>query len=202
MLIRSQALLALRVCILLLVPSVLAGCGVPWMVIKESGPPPALQGVDSVVVNFDYTGMMVGGMGGDKPEAQWVAEKSVEENDYPKTWGELKGKWEAMFMEGIADASPVATLRGAPGATPSPNAAVVTVTLNNLQVGKYMVFAATASGVTVTHTWSRAGEVVDQIQTRGKVEPTMTTPSVFQHIDDLGRDSGKLSGKFLSSKQD
>lgn len=185
-----------------LVPSILAGCGVPWMVIKESGPPSKLKGVDSVVVNFDYTGMMVGGMGGDKPEAQWVAEKSADEDDYAKTWDELKGKWEAMYMEGIADESPVATLRGAPGVAVSPNAAVVNVTLNNLQVGKYMVFANTDSGVTVTDTWSRNGEVVDQIQTRAQVSPSMTTPSIFQHMTDLGHSSGKLSGKFLDSKQD
>jgi hypothetical protein len=191
----------LRGGLLLVALAALSGCSVPWLVIKESGPPPALSGVSRVLVKFDYTGMMVGGMGGDKTEAQWVKEKSAEEEGYEKTWADVKGRFESGFMEGIADTSPIATARAAPDAVSSADTAVVTVTLNNLQVGKYIPFATKASEVTVVHTWERGGALVDQIQTHSQEVPALTNPSIFQHIVGLGGASGRLSGKFLDSVQ-
>ena len=195
---RFDAASLLRRCVWLLVPALLIGCGgVPWTVIKQSGPPSALKGSSQVVVFFDYTGMHVGGMGGDKPEAQWVAEKSVEETDYATTWANLKGNWEQHVLTEFTESSPLAVTRGTPGTAPPDTAAVVTFTLNNLQVGKYMVFGATNSGVTVTHTWGKRGAVVDEIQTRSTVTPSIVNPSIFQHVADMGQATGALAGKFV-----
>lgn len=184
--------------VLLVALVALGGCAVPWIVVKQSGPPSALKGATSVIVSFDYSALMVAGMGGDKSEADWVAAKTVEDANYPTTWAELKSKWEAMYLEGIVDASPVTVARGDGAAAPE-SAAVVTVTLNRFQLGKYIFIGASDSTVEVTHTWSRNGQVVDQIQTRALVTPTLMNPSVFQHMVDLGRDSGKLAGRFLDS---
>jgi LysM repeat protein len=195
---RFDAISLLRRCVWLLVPAMLVGCGgVPWTIIKQSGPPSALKGSSQVAVFFDYTGMQVGGMGGDKPEAQWVAEKSVEEADYATTWATLKGNWEQNVLSAFTENSPLAVKRGTPGTPPPDSAAVVTFTLNNLQMGKYMVFGATQSGVTVTHTWGRHGAIVDEIQTRTTVTPGITNPSIQQHVVDMGETTGKLAAKFL-----
>lgn len=179
----------------------LVGCGVPWIVVKQSGPPSALKGISAIAVSFNYAGLMVGGMGGDKPEAQWVAEKSAEEANYQTTWAELKGKWESVYLEGLAAKSPVPVTRS--NGAPAPgNAADVTVTLTRLQVGKYMVVAAKASSIDVTHTFSRNGQVVDEIRTSSSVMPSIYSPSIFQHIGKMGQHTGVLAGKFLSKTQD
>jgi hypothetical protein len=179
----------------------MVGCGVPWIVVKQSGPPSALKGINAVAVSFNYAGLMVAGMGGvDKPEAQWVAEKSAEEPNYQTTWAELKAKWESVYLEGLASQSPVPVTRS--NGAPAPgNAADLTVTLTHLQVGKYMVVASKASTVNVTHTWSRNGQVVDEIRTNSAINPNLYQPSIFQHVGNMGKQSGAYGGKFLAKAQ-
>jgi hypothetical protein len=184
----------------LLVMTTIVGCGVPWQVVKQSGPPSALKGASAIAVSFDYTGMIVGGMGGDKPEAQWVAEKSAEDANYQQTWTDLKSKWELAVTEGLAASSGVPVTRGT-GTPVGSEAADVTIQLNNLQVGKYIVVGAKASAVQVTHTWSRGGQVVDEITTKTSVTPSMTQPSIFQHVAVMGKTTGKLGGKFFVKAQ-
>jgi hypothetical protein len=185
----------------LLVMTVMVGCGVPWQVVQKSGPPSALRGVSAVAVSFDYTGMMVGGMGGDKPEPQWVAEKSAEEPNYVQTWTDLKSKWETAYMEGLAANSPVPVTRST-GTAVGADAADVVIQLNRLQIGKYMVVAAKASAVDVTNNWSRGGQLVDVIRTRAAITPSAIQPSIFQHVAYMGKASGKVSAKFLKKAQE
>jgi hypothetical protein len=179
----------------------LVGCGVPWIVVKQSGPPSALKGINGLAVSFNYAGMMVGGMGGDKPEAQWVSEKSAEDANYQTTWAELKAKYEGVYLESLAAKSPVPVTRS--NGAPAPgNAADVTVTLTRLQIGKYMVVSAVASTLDVTHSFSRNGQVVDEIRTSGSVTPSMYSPSIFQHVGKLGQQAGALAAKFVGKTQD
>jgi hypothetical protein len=156
--------------------------------------------VSTVAVSFDYTGLMVGGMGGDKPEAQWVAEKSAEEPAYQQTWADLKSKWETSVMEGLAAGSPVPVTRST-GTPVAADAADVTIQLNRLQIGKYIVVAAKASAVEVTDTWARGGQIVDVIRTKSAITPSLMQPSIFQHVVFMGKNTGKVSGKFLSNAQ-
>jgi hypothetical protein len=175
----------------------MVACGPSWMVVKKSGPPSALATVSSVAVSFSYAGMMVGGGAGDKPEAQWVSEKNVEEPGYEATWIDLKSKWEAAYMQGLAKTSPVPVTRSA--GTPAPaGAADLTVTLTRLQIGKYIVVAAKASIMEVTHSWALAGTVVDEIRTDYSVNPDMYHPSIFQHVNKIGNSSGAAAGKYIT----
>ena len=187
----------LRRSLFLIVPALMTGCGVPWTVIKQSGPPSALKGASQVVVSFDYTGMMVGGMAGDKPEAQWVAEKSAEEEDYAKTWGDVKGSFEQNYVDEFTAHSPIAATRGQVGAPVPDNAVGLVVKLSNFQIGKYLVFGAKQSTVTVVHTWMRGGAVVDEIQTRSVVTPSLVNPSIQKHVVGLGGQSGEFAAAFL-----
>jgi hypothetical protein len=180
---------------------VLVGCGVPWIVVKQSGPPSALKGISGIAVSFNYAGMMVGGMGGDKPEAQWVADSSAKDPAYQTTWAELKAKFEGVYLEGLAAKSPVPVTRS--NGAPAPgNAADVTVTLTRLQIGKYMVVAAKASSLDVTHTFSRNGQVVDEIRTSQALMPSIYSPSIFQHVGKMGQNTGVIAGKFLGKTQE
>ena len=174
------------------------GCGPKWIVVKQSGPPSALKTVSAVSVSFSYAGLMVGGGAGDKPEAQWVAEKNVEEPGYEATWIDLKSKWEEAYMAGLAKTSPVPVTRSIAG-TPAPGGAVdLVVVLTRIQLGKYMVVAAKQTIVDVTHSFQVGGAAVDEIQTHYGLTPSVYSPSVFQHANKLGNLSGNAAGKYLA----
>lgn len=192
-----RSMRALSVGFGLVVVASVVGCGVPWTVVRQSGPPSALHGVTSVSVSFDYSTMMVGGMGGDKTAEQWVADSNIDDPEYRATWAQLISAWEENFMTGIANASDIPVVLSTGGEV-GPDVAAVTVTLNRLQIGKYMVVAAVDSQVNVSHTWSRGGTIVDQIETRDAVTPSMFQPSVFQHVTNMAQRMGKLSGRFIN----
>lgn len=179
----------------------MVGCGPKWIVVKQSGPPSALKTVSSVQVTFSYAGLMVGGGAGDKPEAQWVAEKNVEEPGYEATWIDLKSKWEAAYMEGLAKTSPVPVTRTVAG-TPAPGGAVeLVVVLNRIQIGKYMVVAAKQSIIDTTHSFQINGAAVDEIQTSYGLTPSVYHPSIFQHVNKLGNLSGNAGGKYIAKSR-
>lgn len=68
-------------------------------------------------------------MGGGKREPDWVAAKTAEESDYPKTWGDLKAQWEQHFMSGFARSSHVPVSRVAEGTPVPPGGALLKVSL-------------------------------------------------------------------------
>ena len=178
----------------------MVACGPGWQIIKKSGPPSALATVNTVAVSFSYAGMIVGGGAGDKPEAQWVAEKNVEEPGYEATWIDLKSKWEAAYLEGLSKTSPVPVTRST--GTPAPaGAADLTVTLNRLQIGKYIVVAAKATIMDVTHSYAVGGTVVDEIRTNYSLTPDIYHPSIFQHVAKLGQKSGAAGGKYIAKSR-
>jgi hypothetical protein len=108
---RLCAVVSAMTCVLL------ASC---TFVIHQSQPkaPGPMQLATSLNVFFDYSSLMVEGMGGAKSEADWVAAKTAGDPDYPKTWADLKAKWEANFMQGLASGSPIPVSRA-----PAPSAA-------------------------------------------------------------------------------
>jgi hypothetical protein len=175
----------------------MVGCGPKWTIVKQSGPPSALKTVSAVSVTFSYAGLMVGGGAGDKPEAQWVAEKNVEEPGYEATWLDLKSKWEAAYMEGLAKTSPVPVTRSVAGTPPPGGAVELVVVMNRLQLGKYMVVAAKQTILDATHSFQMNGVAVDEIQTHYGLTPSMYSPSIFQHANKLGNLSGNAAGKYI-----
>lgn len=198
---QSARLRTSRLYVALAALSFLVGCASSWTVKKESGPPAALRGVKAVALSFDYQGLMVSGMGGDKPEAKWVAEKAAEEDGYVATWSELKRSWESHFIEGISATCPVKVTLVAPGTQLTEETASLTVRLSRLQLGRWIPMSGQPSIVDATHTWSRGGEVVDEIETRAVAAATIYSPSITKHISGLGESSGEKSGNFLASKQ-
>lgn len=86
----------------------LTGC---IIMAQPAGPPSALKGVSSVAVQFDYTGLLVSGMGSAKTEAEWVAVKTAEDPEYGKTWADLKAKWEEHYFAALSGSSSVPVTR-------------------------------------------------------------------------------------------
>jgi hypothetical protein len=174
----------------------LTGCTPTWIVLKESGPPSALRGVPSVSVSFDYSTLVVNGMGRAKTEAEWVAAKSAEDPTYPAAWAALKGKWEESFMAGFSAGAPVPVTRTVAGGEVPAGAASLVVMMNQLQIGKFVPFNTTLTTVQATYAWSRGDQLLDEIRTISSIAPTLLTPSIVDNLASIGHDVGRSNGKF------
>lgn len=187
---------AVSLCALLMVSlSVFACGGVPWKVVKESGPPSALLGAADVGIYFDYTPLYVEGF----TEAEWVAKKTAEDQAYGQTWEDLKARFEsayvAAFMEAWGGGRRVAV-----DTAPKPGGVVVQVRVDTLEIGHYIPFAQSNSQVSAHLVWHAQGPE-DEIVVQASDRPSLTNPSIFQHIAHMGARIGRLGATFLKSKQ-
>lgn len=170
-------------------------CSVPWKVVKESGPPSALSGASAVAVQFDYASLIVEGMS----ESAWVAQQKAKDGEYEKTWADLKARFEEHYMGGFSgEWGPVG--RVAAGAPKPENTILVQVKINSLDMGHYIPFATSRSQITVNVVWDAKGPE-DEIMITGSDTPSLVNPSIFQHVGHIGNYLGKVSAKFLSTKQ-
>jgi hypothetical protein len=189
----------LRVLSLLLLVTVAGsagtGCSVPWKVVRESGPPSALVGASAVAVQFDYSALIVEG----KTEADWVAQQKAKEAEYEKTWGDLKARFESTYLAGFSDEWG-AVGRLAAGAAKPENTIVVQVKVNSLEMAHYIPFSTAQSQVTINVVWT-AKAPDDEIMITGADQPSLVNISIFQHVGHIGDYLGKVSAKFLKSKQ-
>ena len=171
------------------------GCSVPWKVVRESGPPSALAGASAVAVQFDYASLSVEG----KSEADWVAQQKAKEADYDKTWGDLKARFESTYLAGFSDVWGAAA-RLADGAAKPENTILVQVKVNSLEMAHYIPFSTAKSQVTINVVWT-AKAPDDEIMITGSDQPSLINVSIFQHVGHIGDYLGKVSAKFLQSKQ-
>lgn len=174
-----------------------AACGSRYTVITESGPPSALKGATQAVVSFDYAKLVVEG----RSETEWVARKTAEEADYEKTWADLKARFETHYMQGFTRGWPAAS-RLAEGEQPAEGAVRVVVDVRQLDMGRLVPFATTQSVITTRVKWNRKAEPDDEIQIQGADTPSLTNPSIFQHVGHIGAYLGGISARFLADKQE
>lgn len=167
----------------------------PWKVVKESGPPSALAGASAVAVQFDYSSIVVEGMSQDA----WVAQQKAKDAEYEKSWADLKSRFEEHYLEGFRDGWGAAT-RLAEGAAKPEGTVLVVVKVNSLDMGHYIPFATSRSQVTVNVVWDRKAPD-DEIMITGSDTPSLVNASIYQHVGHIGAYLGKVSAKFLSSKQ-
>jgi hypothetical protein len=171
------------------------GCSVPWKVVRESGPPSALAGAGAVAIQFDYAGLSVEG----KSEADWVAQQKAKDAEYEKSWADLKARFESTYLEGFSDEWGAAA-RLADGASKPENTILVQVKVNSLEMAHYIPFSTAKSQVTVNVIWTAKGPD-DEIMVTGSDQPSLVNVSIFQHIGHIGDYLGKVSAKFLKTKQ-
>lgn len=194
---RSPASTAPKLFGLALLALLCAACGSRYTVITESGPPSALKGVTEAAVSFDYSKLVVEG----RSEADWVAAKTAEEAEYEKTWADLKARFETHYMQGFTRGWPAAA-RLAEGEQPGEGAVRVIVEVRQLDMGRLIPFATTQSVISVRVKWNRKAEPDDEIQIQGADTPSLTNPSIFQHVGHIGAYLGGISARFLTDKQE
>lgn len=191
----TPAWLRVRLTLLTSIMMLAVGCSVPWKVVRESGPPSALAGAGAAALQFDYSTLLVEGM----TQEAWVEQQKAKDPEYEKSWTDLKARFEKYYVQGFQAGWGTATVLE-PGAAKPSGTVLVLVKVNTLDMGHYIPFATTRSQVTVNVVWDVAGPE-DEITIAGSDTPTLTNPSIFQHVGHIGQYLGKVSAKFLSSKQ-
>jgi hypothetical protein len=191
----SMSWFSSKVTLMLSLLLLLGGCSVPWKIVKESGPPSALTGAGAVAIQFDYSALLVEGMS----QEAWVAQQKAKEPEYEKSWTDLKARLEEYYVQGFQDGWGTAT-RLAPGAAKPEGTILVLVKVNTLDMGHYIPFATSRSQVTVNVVWDANGPE-DEIMVTGTDTPTLINASIFQHVGHIGQYLGKVSAKYLSTKQ-
>ncbi len=169
----------------------LTGCGPNWKVVRASSPS-ALAGASDVALSFDYSQMMVEG----KPEADWVNLKTAEDAKYPETWADLKGKYEAAVLEGLRTQIPGAHL-----VSTGAGAVQMVVTPRKFKLGKFIPFVLPPTLMEGGIVFIVGGQPTDEISLTRSYPVSITQPSVFNHINPLGREFGYAGGKLLTSKK-
>ena len=167
------------------------GCGTAWKVIRDGGSPSPLRGAGPMTVSFDYSKLVVGG----KTEQAFVEEKKMKEPGYDKTWSDLKSSFETNFVTGLAGGYAPGVQAGPPG-----QGAHVVVFPTLLTMGKYMVVTSTATRVDANLAFAVNGQPADEIAVTGAESATLVSPSVFQHMPGVAGYLGKVSARFLASK--
>lgn len=169
---------------------VFSGCGPAWKVVRVSGPPSALAGATDLAVAFDYGQMVVEG----KPEADWVAAKTAEDANYPTTWADLKGKFEAAVMEGVQSQVPSAHRVEA-----GVGNAVMVVQMRDFKLGKFIPFYQPPTVMNGNLVFQVGGQGGDEINLVRSYPASITQPSVFNHIGHVGRAIGTAGGQFFNN---
>jgi hypothetical protein len=184
---------SVRLSLLAVAVAFTAGCSPGWRVMRVSGPPSALRGAGEVAVAFDYSMMSVEG----RTENDWVAAKTAEDAQYPATWADLKGKFEAAVLFGLRDVYPAAHPITAGGQTQ----VVVWVQVRAFQLGKYIPFVMPRTVVDAEVVYVAGGQPVEEISVLRQYPPSVVQPSVFQHIGPVGQSLGVAAGRYLNSRQ-
>jgi hypothetical protein len=178
---------------LALVVSVAAtGCAPGWTVIRDGGSPSPLRGAGPISVSFDYSRLMVEG----RTERDFVALKKTEKPDYEISWNELKKQLETNFVIGMGQLHPPGVGLG-PGA---PTGVHVVVYPTNFTIGHYIVVASTSTELLADVVFYANGQQADVIGLASAVPATMYRPTVFAHMPPIATDIGRLSGKYVQSK--
>jgi hypothetical protein len=169
-----------------------AGCAPHWKVVRDGGNPSPLKGAGPITVSFDYSRLIVEG----KNEKEFVEAKKAEKMDYETSWAELKKQLETNFVIGMGQQHPEGVGLGPSG----PTGVHAVVYPTNFTMGHYMVVASTNTAITAEVAFFANGQPVDAIGVAGEVPATIYRPTVFAHVPPVATDLGKVTGKFVQSK--
>jgi hypothetical protein len=161
---------------------------------REPEPPSPLQGFKDIGVRFDYKGTSVGGM----DLESFLAKRVSEDAAYAKTWDDFTASFEDNFMNGLQTNWGSVVLLKPDEKAPDTTAELV-VGVSTIEMGKYIPMFTSKTEVVLALRWLAKGTVAFVDRAIRDQTPTITTPSVFQHIKPIGRELGS-DAAFLMRK--
>jgi hypothetical protein len=176
---------------ILLVSLVVAGCGPPWLVVRQSGPPSALRAVTRVTVFFDASQALVDGL----PIAEELARLSPDERaDLDRAMRELGQTYVGELAASLPVPITVAQGPPAPGEVRC-LASVVTVDRG----GRGPLGRPTR--VALRLDWSVDGQITDAVVIEESVDASVFRPSVAQRLRVAGGQLAHVSTSFFQREQ-
>ncbi|MDQ3032473.1 MAG: hypothetical protein M3Y87_08665 [Myxococcota bacterium] len=169
----------------------LAGCGPPWRVVRESGPPSALTGAQLIGVSFDWSRAMVGGV----PEALYLGGLPPDEQaNYMEVHSAIES---AYFSELQRHAGGVQIV-------PSTGAEPVQLVVQplTLELGYYRVIVARDSRLDVAAVFLVGGQPTDEIEVRATRPASMRNATVLGRMTDAAARDAQLTAQFIRRARD
>jgi hypothetical protein len=165
----------------------LAACGPPWAVLRESGPPSALESKASVAVAFDRTETMVG----KQTLTEYVSQREEKEAKFSAWLDEM----EQAFVESMAaHANPIRVAAGQAGEVQ------LTVKVTWLQEGFYAHVASQPTVLRVQLEWRVGGQLADAIEYETQLQASITRASNRKRLLWCAEEAGRIAARFLTEK--
>ncbi|HJL18217.1 MAG TPA: hypothetical protein RMH99_21315 [Sandaracinaceae bacterium LLY-WYZ-13_1] len=170
----------------------LAGCGQPWEVIVQSGPPAALRGAGPLTLSWDTSELELDEDPLDEafsemsPAARREVERSL--SDMRSTFaGELGGQLPVR----VAMAS----------GTPDPSETRIHARLLELERGARGPVGG-RTRLVMRIDWIVGGEVVDAIRVERSEPPSVQRPTVPQRLHLLSAEAAQITARFFEAEQE
>lgn len=161
-------------------------CGPPWRVMRTSGPPSALLGMQSLGVSFDYSALMMGGM----PEAQWLLTQPPEDQG---SYLAVRATMENEFLAELGTSlAPLPVVRATGTETH-----VIVVRYTMLEMGAYRVFFAMDSRLDSDLGFGPSGTITDEIAVRTSRVANLYNPSIDQRMNWCARRVAQLAAEYI-----
>lgn len=169
----------------------LVGCGPPWDVVKQSGPPSALRGVGQIGVAFDDSELLVGRHR--QTETEWLSDKSPERvRDYHEVWRAA----EDTFIHAMNAELPVPVTRAGPQ-----DEVTLVVRWGATVLGKYVGVYAEDTFLSAYLDFTVRGRLTDRITGWTVVEAGMARPSIRSRMDAAARRLALMGAEYVKRAQ-
>jgi hypothetical protein len=180
---------------LLLVPTVLLlaiGCGPPWHVIRQSGPPSALAGQTTIGVTFDWSRVLLGGL----PEQVWLANQPPnDQQSYMEVRNAIMESFTAELQRQLAPSG--ITVVPTTGQEP----VVLSVQPLLLEMGFYRVMVNRDSRLDSALVFYVGGQETDHIEVRTRRVANLANPTILGRMVHCAQNTAQLAAEFVRRAQ-
>jgi hypothetical protein len=172
---------------ILFVALVLGAC-TPYTVLRSSGPPSALRGAQNMGLTFDFSQVMLG----TETEADFVARKTPEEIEDLE---QIKRGFAIGFRDELPRRAGGVGFAGT--AVKGNDIITLTVAPMYMRLGKYTFMYNEATELAIRCRWSKAGVVLDEIESRVRVDPGPLQPAQIDRARYGARLLARFCGQYI-----
>lgn len=167
------------------------GCGVPWAVTVQSGPPSAIAGATQITYASEFSQLIMDG----QPAAELLAQQD------PNEQANIQQALQEMDQEFINNFASRANVTVTPATAP-PQEGEIRMT------GLYTYVDRGARGpigrstvVTMRYSFSVSGQVVDEAEMSRSMKPSLTRSSIARRMRAVAGQLGSYGAKYFNQLQ-
>jgi hypothetical protein len=175
---------------LLLLLTLVAGCGPRWAILAQANPDPLVGAKDFYIEPIHYDGLIVGSKG----ERDYQADKSP---DQQESWRVDKLETGARYADAVRAESP--GLRFTTAA--APGVFIVRPVVSYIEPGFYAAFVAKPTELRmVVQILSSDGRMIDEIALHSVIGASLIYPASGTRMRLAGEDLGRVTAQYLRKR--